>query len=334
MISPLISKKKKGVKYLSLPLISLLLISCFSLFLPVSCRYYRLERKLDPESAEFLSKVRYIISSKERKIFLELPDSEKEIFKGEFWKRRDPDPNTEENEFKMEYFDRIEKANYLFRSEAKPGYMTDRGRILILFGPPPERITNPMSFGGGCEETWLYGNFPVVFVDSTCSGNYRLISYNLTGLRSFNLMYMHELGKAQAKFQQTIRGETKFFDFNWNVKKTLVEPDRVEGIIIIDVPHANIWFKEEDDKLGTTLELRLELKDWEGHLVWEHEDSFKVETDEEELRENKKKKFEIEIPFVLVKDLDRLYQGKNKLFAFLKNRTGAEELQKIMEVNF
>jgi len=32
---------------------------------------------LDPENAEFLSKVRYIITSKERKIFLELPDSEK-----------------------------------------------------------------------------------------------------------------------------------------------------------------------------------------------------------------------------------------------------------------
>lgn len=65
-------------------------------------------------NAEFLSKVRYIINKKERKIFLELPDSEKERFKDEFWERRDPDPETEENEFKMEYFNRIEKANDLF----------------------------------------------------------------------------------------------------------------------------------------------------------------------------------------------------------------------------
>ena len=66
-----------------------------------SCHYYQLERKLDPDNAEFLSKVRYIIKPKERKIFLELPDTEKSDFIDEFWRRRDPDPDTEENEFKM-----------------------------------------------------------------------------------------------------------------------------------------------------------------------------------------------------------------------------------------
>ena len=317
-------KKIKGSRYPILLIFSLLLISCFSFFFTSSCYYYKLEQKLDPKNAEFLSKVRYIITSQERKIFLELPDSEKENFKEEFWKRRDPDPNTEENEFKMGYLDRIEKANELFGTEPKPGYLTDRGRIYVLFGPPSDRSTNPMSSGGGCGEIWYYGNFPVIFVDSNCLGIFKLITY-------INLAYMHDLSKAQAQSMQTIIGETILFDFNWNVKKTLVEPDKVEGIIIIDVPYANIWFKEEDNKLKTTLEVSLELKDSKGHLVWKHEDSFEVKIDEEELRENKKMKFKIEIPFVIEKDLDMLRHGKNHIFVLLRNKTNEDEIQKIME---
>lgn len=134
-------KKKQSIKTLGIALLPLILISFSLVFFSSSCRLYKLEKKLDPVNAEFLSKVRYIITGKERKIFLELPDSEKERFREEFWKRRDPDLSTEENEFKMEYFNRKEKANEAFVSEGKPGWLTDRGRIYILFGPPMERIT-------------------------------------------------------------------------------------------------------------------------------------------------------------------------------------------------
>ena len=130
-----------------------------SLFFSSSCqlfRLYRLERKLDPVNAEFLSDVRYIITHKERKIFLELPTSEKEAFRENFWQIRDTDPNTEENEFKVMYFDRIETANELFISEGRPGWLTDRGRIFVLFGPPWERITYPMGDNPAdrCREIW------------------------------------------------------------------------------------------------------------------------------------------------------------------------------------
>jgi GWxTD domain-containing protein len=123
-------------------LYSLLII--LSLLLLLSCRLYQLERKLDPENAEFLSKVSYIITKEERKIFLELPDKEKEKFREEFWKRRDPDLETEENEFKTEYFKRLERAAEIFMGEGRPGWLTDRGRIYVLFGPPADRMTYPM----------------------------------------------------------------------------------------------------------------------------------------------------------------------------------------------
>jgi GWxTD domain-containing protein len=111
--------------------------------LSVSCKLYNLERKLDPEYADFISKVRYIITGDERRIFLELPDSEKPKFIEEFWQRRNPDPTAKENAFQIEYFNRIERANKFFMGEGTPGWLTDRGRIYILFGPPRDRITQP-----------------------------------------------------------------------------------------------------------------------------------------------------------------------------------------------
>ncbi|MFQ5721389.1 MAG: GWxTD domain-containing protein, partial [Candidatus Aminicenantales bacterium] len=270
-------------------MLSLAMVILFS-----SCHLYKLEQKLDPANKEFLSKVRYIITKKERKIFLELPESEREKFKEEFWKKRDPDPSTEENEFKMEYFNRVERANELFISEGRPGWLTDRGRIFILFGPPTDRLTYPM--GGDpysyCREIWYYGNFPIVFVDSTCTGTYRLVTYDLTPIREFNLMYMHELNLAQARAQQTIREkEQKVFDFDWKVKITTVKENRIEGTVIINIPYAGLWFTAEEEKKGklwTTLDLKLELKDAAGASYWKYDHPYKIETTETALKKDKK----------------------------------------------
>ena len=61
----------------------------------------------------------------------------------EFWKKRDPDPDTEENEFKTQYFQRIDEANHLFTDGGEPGWLQDRGRIYILLGPPADREVYP-----------------------------------------------------------------------------------------------------------------------------------------------------------------------------------------------
>lgn len=59
----------------------------------------------------------------------------------EFWKKRDPTPETETNEFKNEYFVRIGEANRFFTEAAESGWLQDRGRVDILLGPPTNRIT-------------------------------------------------------------------------------------------------------------------------------------------------------------------------------------------------
>ncbi|MBA2524735.1 MAG: GWxTD domain-containing protein [Pyrinomonadaceae bacterium] len=138
--------------------------------------------------------VTYIITHEERKAFKKLAtDDERERFIEEFWRRRDPDPDTDENEFKEEYYERIAYANEHFASGI-PGWKSDRGRIWIMYGKPDGRETHPMGGmydrpsheGGGSTstypfETWFYRYLPGVgsgieieFVDPTGSGEYRL----------------------------------------------------------------------------------------------------------------------------------------------------------------
>src|SRR5262249_11814189 len=78
--------------------------------------------------------VSYIITDEERAAFRQLSnDEERDNFIEAFWQRRDPTPDTEENEFKEEHYQRIAYANEHFAAGV-PGWKTDRGRIYIVFG--------------------------------------------------------------------------------------------------------------------------------------------------------------------------------------------------------
>jgi GWxTD domain-containing protein len=286
-------------------------------------------------NADFLSKVRYIITREERKTFLDVPDSGKPQFIEEFWKRRDPDPDTEENEFKIEYFNRIERATQLFMGEGMPGWLTDRGRIYVLFGPPMDRITQPMSGDAysRCQEVWYYGNFPVVFIDQTCTGTYKLVTYELSGLRDINLMYMHELNTAQAGAQKTFKEEKVLFNFEVSLKIKLREPERIEGVVVLEVLYERIWYKSEGKRLWTTLQAVLELKDAGKNTIWQHKADYDVNLDEAELEQKAGKKYTIEIP-VVIQDEEKikgLGQGQSLLYITLINLTGHETQKKTME---
>lgn len=312
---------------------SVIVVSLAALVLSgFSCRLYKLERQLDPVSAEFLSQVRYIITSHERKILLELPEGEREKFIEEFWQRRDPDPDTADNEFKVEYLNRVDRANELFLGEGRAGWLTDRGRIYILFGPPMDRIRNPSGYevNARCSELWYYGDFPVVFVDAYCTGEFRLVTYDLSSLRDLNLAYMHELNQAQARSMRTFRSEKSLFDFHWSLKKTFVGEARIEALVVLEIPYSVIWFKSVGDRLETTLDCELSLKDGEKKTVWELKDSLFVSLPESELKDKKNARHRWEIPLVVDKDLDRLAAGKNTLHVKMVNRTGNEELRKAM----
>lgn len=138
--------------------------------------------------------VRWIITDEERGAFKKLKtDEEREQFIEQFWLRRDPDPDTPENEYREEYFRRIAYANEKFTSGI-PGWKTDRGHIYIAFGqadsveahPAGGPYERPLYEGGGQTSTfpfevWFYRHIDNVgdgieieFVDPTMSGEYRI----------------------------------------------------------------------------------------------------------------------------------------------------------------
>jgi len=138
--------------------------------------------------------VAWIISDEERKAFKQLSnDEERDQFIEAFWQRRDPTPDTEENEFKEEHYRRIEYANEHFPAGI-PGWRTDRGRMYIMYGPPDEidahpsggTYERPVEEGGGTTSTypfedWRYryiegiGQEVIIeFVDSCMCGDFHM----------------------------------------------------------------------------------------------------------------------------------------------------------------
>ena len=104
----------------------------------------KLEKELATPYKKWLEEeVPYIITDEERSAFLQLQtNEEREQFIEAFWQRRDPTPDTVENEFKEEHYRRIAYTNERF-SSGIPGWRTDRGRIYIMWGPP-DRDREPL----------------------------------------------------------------------------------------------------------------------------------------------------------------------------------------------
>ncbi len=155
----------------------------------------KLRKELETPYKRWLNEeVVYILTDEERKTFGRLEtDEERQQFIEQFWLRRDPTPDTEENEFREEHYRRIAYANERFASGI-PGWKTDRGRIYIQYGPADEveehpsggTYDRPIEEGGGTTSTfpfekWRYryiegiGNdVNIEFVDTTMTGEYHM----------------------------------------------------------------------------------------------------------------------------------------------------------------
>jgi len=105
----------------------------------------------------------------------------KRRFLRDFWRKRDPTPETPENEQRVAFYKRIGDANERFREGGAaeiPGWRTDRGRIFILYGPPDEMLRRPQSGTSYPWEMWKYTKSRVLyylFLDRTRLGNYSLV---------------------------------------------------------------------------------------------------------------------------------------------------------------
>ena len=165
--------------------------------------------------------VRWIITDEELSAFKKLSNNaERDIFIEGFWQRRDPTPDTAENEYKEEHYRRIAYANEHYAA-GMPGWRTDRGRIYIMYGPPTSIDSHPMGGpyqrsaeeGGGSTQTfpfevWRYRylegigqEIEIEFVDDCGCGAYEMTLDRskkdaLLHVPNAGLTTMEEMGQA------------------------------------------------------------------------------------------------------------------------------------------
>ena len=177
-----------------------------------------IKQELSSDDKKWLNQdVRWIISDEEKKAFMQLSnEEEREQFIEAFWDRRNPNPDSEDNEFKDEHYRRIEYANEHYAA-GMPGWMTDRGRMYIVYGPPDEieshpsggSYNRPIEEGGGETSTfpfedWRYryiegiGQEVIIeFVDDCQCG-----AYEMTMDRSKKDALLHTPGGGQTLYEQ------------------------------------------------------------------------------------------------------------------------------------
>lgn len=251
-------------------------------------------RKVKPEKKDALKKwiedVAPLMTEAERTAFPKLTtDAERENFIIEFWRVRDPDPDTEENEFKEEYYERVEYANEHFSSGIQ-GSKTDRGQIYLRWGKPDQIESHPSGGtyqrqvyeGGGSAatypfEVWFYRYLPgvgsgieVEFVDRTGSGEYKIASSldekeissygpnargNITGLE--NNRYTREQDNPFTKMQtQSLMFSTPPVNGSTIIDSTdiAIDNNALEFDIRVD------FFKQSDERVVTAFSIQTDNK--------------------------------------------------------------------------
>jgi len=180
-------------------------------------RFLLVDGQAPPFKSWLEQDVAWIITDEERSAFNLLKnDEERDLFVEAFWSRRDPTPDTYENEFKEEHYRRIVYANAHFAARL-PGWKTDRGHIHIVYGPPEKIVSGSASQCGEqfkddernsqfASESWCYHYLQGVgmdvvihFVDVCDCGDYRLTMP--PGLKDALLNFSH------AEYE-TLRGPT------------------------------------------------------------------------------------------------------------------------------
>jgi len=140
----------------------------------------------DEECDEMFAGIKYIASDKEIDQYDKLDSlTAKQEYLLNFWRIRDSEPSTPENEFKIEYSKRLKEANDKFKSFSKPGFKSDRGRILLTYGNPDEIERHPNDTDKKPYEIWYYnaieGGVVFVFGDISGYGDFELLHSNKRG---------------------------------------------------------------------------------------------------------------------------------------------------------
>jgi GWxTD domain-containing protein len=144
---------------------------------------------LDEECDDLFAKSKIIASSKEIDEYESLDSlNHKRDYLFKFWQRRDNNPNTQVNEFKKEFFERINTANARYKTMSNEGYKTDRGRVFLKLGEPDEIDRHPNETDTKPYEVWYYNQV---------EGGVVYIFADLTGFNYYELLHSTKRGELQ-----------------------------------------------------------------------------------------------------------------------------------------
>jgi len=352
-VNPSSGKKRKLFLYI------LLLFLAFIFHL--SCASYKiLKSPLDQNSQKFLDLIRYIITSQEEKIFREMPSEDRHEFVRDFWKRRDSNPDTKINEFRNQYYTRLAVADKAFRTGI-PGWMTDRGRIYILLGPPTDVIKKSMGSattelskrnrdlssdlleeGTRTErptEIWIYNQYPdyfsgplrLVFVDYESNGDYKLTTD--VEVKPFSMMSYIQSDPNLVKYQwigeiEKDESQPKILPFlDYSKYMGQVEKDK-QGNYTIDcffeIPFSSINYKKEIDQYFYDLELSVATNNLEDKSAYKEKKEIKGNLSLENLKKNLK-----EAASLKEKMMIPLERGTNKIYFSVRDNIQQKRLRKL-----
>lgn len=271
--------------------------------------------------------VPYIITETEKEIFINLPNEEERgEFIQNFWEKRDPNPNTEKNEFKLEYYRRIALANEFFGTSGIEGWRTDRGKTYILLGPPNEiqRDLSPTSSGfqvfHGPREVWNYWgvqnprlpyNLEFVFVDKLGTGNYvleRSLKLGQAGKTHFDLDSMHSHFDYMETMAEAMRNPFEDREKLRGIITTQVAYDQIPlqfdmfylkgspkatySPLALEIPYSALTHKFIENQYYFSLTLLIEVSNKQGKVVSERVKDINLEHTEAEFSSLKQKTYQ------------------------------------------
>lgn len=144
----------------------------------------------DEEAGQLRTIMAYIARPGEMETFNALSTTGKANFMAQFWKDRDPTPETPVNEFRDEHLRRLNFANDKFSvgfKDRSDGWRSDQGRVYIIYGPPDQIDRFPFTSGREAAEKWTYeslqnqGSVYFLFVDENGYGDYLLATSSARG---------------------------------------------------------------------------------------------------------------------------------------------------------
>jgi GWxTD domain-containing protein len=228
----------------------------------------RVKIKQDPFYETFFEKTSLIMTKQEIEVYKHLPDKEsKQEFSKEFWRIRDPDPSTEENEAQTEFEERVEYADKWFadwepnigkdireNKKSERGWNSERGRIYIVLGPPDMVIFDEMDmrFDQSRErakarevtyEQWHYARYGLWIEFQKTGVAYWEMSTNFSLLSL--ALESAKLNWISSAYQEDIK---RVFKFQANFK---------DNKVIIKIPVSRINYEEKEERLDSEFRIKI-----------------------------------------------------------------------------